>query len=145
MGPRLLLLALLAAGCARAPQAEPASAPGAAAEPARPAAPIPTLTVEQVAARLDAGVVLYDANPKLMFARGHLPGARWVQFDQVTREVLPADVTTPLIFYCANELCTASPEAARMAVALGYRDVSLMPAGYFGWKQAGKPIEAGAP
>ena len=74
MGPRLLLLTLLVAGCARAPQAEPAPAPAAAAEPARPAAPIPTLTVEQVAARLDAGVVLYDANPKLMFTKGHLPG-----------------------------------------------------------------------
>jgi len=127
--PRGALLALLAlGGCSRA------QAPAA----------IATLTVEQVAGRLDAGVVLYDANPRTMFQHGHLPGARWVQFDAVTREVLPADRGAPLVFYCANELCTASPEAARMAVALGYRDVSLMPAGYFGWKKAGLPLTSGA-
>jgi rhodanese-related sulfurtransferase len=124
-----LALALLAAGLAAAPERDA----GAAA--------IALLTVDQVEARLDGGVALYDANPRTMYAHGHLPGARWVQFNAVTREVLPRDPATPLIFYCANELCTASPEAAQMAVALGYRDVALMPAGYFGWKAAGKRIE----
>jgi rhodanese-related sulfurtransferase len=125
--PRALTL-LLAAACARPP--EPVS--------------VGTLTVAQVAARLDAGVVLFDANPRTMYQHAHLPGARWVQFDQVTREQLPADLTIPLIFYCANELCTASPEAARQAAALGSRDVSVMPAGYFGWKQAGLQLESGS-
>jgi rhodanese-related sulfurtransferase len=123
-----MLLAL--AACTRVPEAVPAE--------------VGTLTVAQVASRLDAGVLLYDANPRTMYQHGHLPGARWVPFDQVTRGLLPPDVTTPLIFYCANELCTASPQAARMAAALGYRDVSLMPAGYFGWKAAGLPLVSGA-
>jgi rhodanese-related sulfurtransferase len=131
----LLLLLLLGAGCSRS------------SEPVAPAASvaIAALTVDEVASRLDAGVKLYDANPRTMYRHAHLPGARWVQFDAVTREVLPDDPATPLVFYCANELCTASPQAARMAVALGYRDVSLMPAGYFGWKAAGKPLEPGLP
>ncbi len=126
----LLPLAALAA-CARGPEAPP-PAP----------APIPTLTVQEVAARLDGGVVLYDANPKMMYQKARLPGARWVPFDGVTRAMLPDDPATPLVFYCANELCTASPQAARMAVELGYRQVALMPAGYFGWKAAGLPLEA---
>jgi rhodanese-related sulfurtransferase len=122
-----LLFAL--AACARAPEVAPAA--------------VRTLTVAEVAGRLDAGVRLYDANPRTMYQHGHLPGARWVPFNQVTRAMLPADLTTPLVFYCANELCTASPEAARMAAALGSVDVSVMPSGYFGWKAAGLPIVSG--
>ncbi len=35
----------------------------------------------------------------------------------------------------------ASHEAARRAVAAGYTDVSIMPDGITGWRNAGKPAE----
>ncbi|MBX5480619.1 MAG: rhodanese-like domain-containing protein [Myxococcaceae bacterium] len=45
------------------------------------------------------------------------------------------------IFYCANEKCGASVEAAKKAVSAGYTDVNVMKAGIMGWKKAGAPVE----
>ena len=73
-----------------------------------------------------------------------MPGATWVHYDSVTAEMLPTDHTASLVFYCANESCTASHTAAEAAVALGYSDVSVMGGGIQGWLAAGKPVEAAA-
>lgn len=106
------------------------------------------LTLSEVEAQLGKpGVFLFDANPKDFYEHGHLPGARWVKFDAVTAEVLPPERTARLIFYCANELCTASHTAARAALALGYPNTFLMPEGFIGWKKSGRPLirpESGA-
>ena len=37
----------------------------------------------------------------------------------------------------------ACHQAARAAVALGYKNVFVMPAGSQGWEKAGKPVEKG--
>lgn len=109
-------------------------APAAPSEPA-------TLTLEQVEKKLGApGVFLFDANPKEFYEHGHLPGARWVKFDAVTADVLPPDRAATLIFYCANELCTASHSAAKSALALGYASTFLMPQGFIGWKKSGRQV-----
>jgi Rhodanese-like domain len=65
------------------------------------------LTVDQVAARIalnDGQTALYDCNGKDRFDKGHVPGARWVQYDAVTAADLPAEKGTMLVFYCASEL-----------------------------------------
>lgn len=134
---RLLLAAALAlAGCTEAGATNAPVAP--AAEPAE----LPELGLDEVERHVvGKSAKLFDANPIEMYERGRLPGAVWIKFNGVTREALPADPGAKLVFYCANELCTASHDAARAAIGLGYTDVSVMPAGYFGWKKAGKPIE----
>jgi rhodanese-related sulfurtransferase len=107
-----------------------------------PAAPRP-LQIAEVEARMGKpGVHLYDANLRSIFDRYHLPGARWVSFDHVTEKDLPSDRQATLIFYCANPACSASDESAQQAMALGYRQVFVMPAGIYGWKRAGKPVES---
>lgn len=66
-----------------------------------------SLTVAEVSARLaarDGKTVAIDCNSKERFAKGHLPGARWVAYDAVSASDLPADKATTLVFYCANEL-----------------------------------------
>lgn len=129
---RLVALVLLASACRPAP---------IDVEPAR-------LSLSEVEAQLGKpGVFLFDANPKDFYEHGHLPGAQWVQFDAVTAEVLPPARTARLIFYCANELCTASHAAAKSALALGYPNTFLMPEGFIGWKKSGRPLirpDAGA-
>jgi rhodanese-related sulfurtransferase len=126
---RLLLLGLLSGACSRAPEQAAVIA-------------VPTATLEAVEARLgQADFALYDANPKEMFEAGHIHGARWVKFNEVTRAALPAAKDTELVFYCANELCTASDDAARSALALGFTRVEVMPAGYFGWRRSGRPVD----
>jgi hypothetical protein len=65
------------------------------------------LTVDEVAAKIaanDGNVAVYDCNGKERFTKGHLPSARWVEYDNVTAADLPANKGTLLVFYCASEL-----------------------------------------
>lgn len=89
---------------------------------------------------------IYDAN--LESTRrfvGVIPGAHLLSsasdYD-VTKE-LPKEKQNPLVFYCANTLCTASHTAAKRALAAGYKNVSVMVDGIYGWKNAGKPLTKG--
>jgi rhodanese-related sulfurtransferase len=70
-----------------------------------PAAELPAVTVEDLSARLarNDGVVVFDVNSRPHYEQRHIPGARWVAFDQVHASDLPSDHGTPLVFYCANE------------------------------------------
>jgi len=51
---------------------------------------------------------------------------------------LPADKAKPLVFYCTNQHCGASHEAAEKALTAGYKNVRVMPDGIAGWVKAGK-------
>jgi len=65
-----------------------------------------TMTVDQVAARVaakDGHTFVYDDNPQDRYAKGHVPGATWLQHEP-TQADLPADKGATLIFYCASEL-----------------------------------------
>jgi rhodanese-related sulfurtransferase len=103
-----------------------------------------SLSVDEVATRLatnDGKTFAFDANVVERFKKGHLPRAKWVEYDHVTAADLPADKAATLVFYCANEMCHACHSAAIMAQKLGYSDVYIMPAGIAGWEKAGKPVE----
>ena len=86
-------------------------------------------------------VHIFDANPRDIFEKNHVPAAVHVEYDQVTQTVLPEDKSAAVVFYCMNERCGASPVAARRASELGWRNVYLMPAGIQGWIAAGLPVE----
>lgn len=65
-----------------------------------------TLTVDDVAARIaakDGHTYVYDDNPQDRYAKGHLPGAKWMH-GEPTQADLPSDKGATLIFYCASEL-----------------------------------------
>jgi rhodanese-related sulfurtransferase len=108
------------------------------------AADLAELTVEQVAALVEArdNLHVYDNNGPERYAAGHLPGAVWLRYDAVEAGNLPPDKSATLVFYCANEHCTACHVAARSALGFGYRNVFIMPAGIRGWEKAGMPVEA---
>ena len=83
-----------------------------------------------------------DANSKgTRESAGVIPGAVLLtsssKFDAAKE--LPADKGAPLVFYCANTMCTASHTAAKKALRSGYTNVSVMSDGIFGWKEAGQP------
>ncbi|MRG95582.1 rhodanese-like domain-containing protein [Polyangium spumosum] len=44
-----------------------------------------------------------DNNAKSTYDKGHLPGAKWVDHENVRAEDLPADKEATLVFYCSNE------------------------------------------
>src|SRR6266478_9833925 len=61
------------------------------------------LTVEQVSgliAKKEADV--FDNNPQDLYAKGHVPTAKWVSFRDVKESDLPKDKSRKLVFYCAN-------------------------------------------
>ncbi|HET7827106.1 MAG TPA: rhodanese-like domain-containing protein [Anaeromyxobacter sp.] len=55
--------------------------------------------VQRMLSQPDVAVI--DANPKDVFAKNHLPGARWYK-SAAFAQVLPADKSTRLVFYCAS-------------------------------------------
>jgi rhodanese-related sulfurtransferase len=61
------------------------------------------LTIDQVAdliAAKDADI--FDNNSKDVYAKGHVPTAKWVDFKAVKESDLPKDKSRKLVFYCAN-------------------------------------------
>lgn len=102
----------------------------------------PVLSPLEVHSRLQRDqITVLDANPTDIFAKSHVPGAVRVEYDGVTPAVLPEDKTAPVVIYCMNERCGASPIAAKRARELGWTNVYLMPAGIQGWIAAGLPVE----
>jgi rhodanese-related sulfurtransferase len=92
----------------------------------------------------NASVTIVDANSASLYAKGHVPGAINVGFDDVSEKTLPKNKDSTVVFYCMNEMCSASVMAAQKAVALGYTGVKHMPAGIQGWIKAEKAVEKGA-
>ncbi len=64
--------------------------------------PFALVGVDEVQRMLsEPDVVVIDANPKEVFEKNHLPGARYYKSAPFA-EVLPADKTKRLVFYCAS-------------------------------------------
>jgi hypothetical protein len=67
------------------------------------------MTVEDVEAKLKeakegkAAFYVFDNNAKSVFDKGHLPGAKWVDHENIQAADLPTDKEATLVFYCANE------------------------------------------
>jgi rhodanese-related sulfurtransferase len=82
-------------------------------------------------------VVINTLGPDAYEAR-RIPGSINVPTDDIdtVRSIVP-DTDQPIVVYCANEDCDASPEAARRLQEMGYTNVWDFEAGYAGWREAG--------
>lgn len=74
----------------------------------------------------------------------HLPEAINVPigvdgFEARIQEAVP-DKATPVVVYCHDEACNASPTAARKMDELGYQKVFDCKAGKMDWREAGRPV-----
>lgn len=106
------------------------------------AAAIAELGVDELERQLSEGAcVAVDANgPPTRKKLGIIPGAVLLSdYEAFALSELPADKQKRLVFYCANEYCDASHEAAKRARVAGYSDVKVLPAGIAGWVKAKKP------
>ncbi|QQR85586.1 MAG: rhodanese-like domain-containing protein [Flavobacteriales bacterium] len=86
-------------------------------------------------------VHIIDVNEADNYAFAHVPGAKLLLYDAITAELLPADKSSTLVFYCWSPECPAAGMAAGTAVGLGFTDVYCMQAGITGWQDAGLPTE----
>ncbi len=131
------LLALAACGGSSTPPATSAQTQTAEA--------FKRMTVEEVETRLatnDGKTFVFDDNEQSRFAKGHVPGAKFLPYKEVAADKLPADKTATLIFYCYSEECSACHQAANAALQLGYTNVFIMPEGITGWEKKGKKVES---
>jgi rhodanese-related sulfurtransferase len=93
----------------------------------------------------DKKAKVFDANNAETRAKyGVIPGAALLtsfnKFDAAKE--LPAQKDAKLVFYCANEMCKASEQAAQRALEAGYVDVNVLPEGIMGWKSSGQKTAA---
>jgi len=91
-----------------------------------------------------ANIVLIDARPDRVFAKGSIPGAINIPDNKFDAARLPADKAQPLIFFCGGLACDLSNKSAQKAKALGYKNVRVYVEGYPGWAAANKakPVAA---
>lgn len=88
-------------------------------------------------------IYIYDANVESTREHvGIIPQAQLLddssKYD--IEKTLPTDKKSSLVFYCANQMCTSSHQAAIRAIQAGYSEVSVLKDGIYGWKKAGKTL-----
>ena len=111
-----------------------------AAQSGPDAVPVKDITPQELFAWLPRMHVI-DVNEADNYAFAHVPGAKLIAYDAITPDVLPADKSGALVFYCWSPDCPAAGMAAESAVHLGYSEVYCMHAGITGWQDAGLPTE----
>jgi rhodanese-related sulfurtransferase len=106
---------------------------------------VPSLTPAELAEQLAAEprpVVLY-VDTSALFARGHVPGARWVSRSRLELEVagLAPDHARPVVVTDPDGRGAAL--AARALQDLGYERVASLAGGMRAWRAAGLAVEEG--
>ena len=84
-------------------------------------------------------VVVIDSRPARKYDPGYISPALNIpdrQFDKMV-DLLPADKSKMLIFYCGGVKCPLSHQSAFKAEALGYTNVQVYAAGYPDWIKNG--------
>lgn len=106
-----------------------------------------TISREQVKEKINSNdnvVVIETLDPKY-YNKFHLPDAINIplddRFDEQVKQKVP-DRKTPVIVYCMDKECDASPKAAKRLDELGYENVYDYEEGKVDWKEAGEKIES---
>lgn len=98
----------------------------------------------------DKGVVFIDTRREASYKRkGHIAGA--FNLEEGSSDFTEANLLKlvakdqPVVFYCNcapyGDSCNLSPNAAKAAVDMGYREVYYFKEGTFGWNKAGYTVE----
>lgn len=134
-----------------------AAAAGLAAAAETPTS-LPGVTVvsaEQARKLADSGVPVIDTRVGNEFAQEHIKGAKSIPYkeksakdvkfdpkeDSFDLAKLPAQKSSPVIFYCNAGECWKSFKASKVALDAGYTKVHWLRGGIPEWKAKGYPVE----
>ncbi|MGO9379422.1 MAG: rhodanese-like domain-containing protein [Dissulfurispiraceae bacterium] len=114
---------------------------------------IPRITIEELKKLIDekADIVIYDAQTKAIFDKGHIKGAVSFPWKPTLEEadirLLPKGKDTFIIVYCdCGPGETDSSDLAAQLIELEYTNVRILKdPSIRGWKKAGYPLELGCP
>lgn len=104
-----------------------------------------TISRDELKRRMDEGRVeaVVEVLDPPYYRKFHLPEAINVplgdDFEQEIQKAVP-DKSAPVVVYCQDEQCDASPKAAERMEAIGYSDVLDYEAGKVDWRDAGLPV-----
>ena len=86
--------------------------------------------------------ILLEALGEPYFRKGHLPGARRIDYLQAVEQVRAMALAedAPIVVYCASATCTNSDVAAGALRAAGYANVRVYGEGKAGWQAAGNAL-----
>lgn len=101
---------------------------------------------DELRAMMDRGddFALVEVLARANYRKFHLPGAINVplaeDFDEEIQKAIP-DKSKPIVVYCSDIECSASPTAAKKLDELGYQKVYDYAEGKLDWKEASLPVE----
>ena len=100
-------------------------------------------TVNDVRERQARGepFLLFDVREESEFAAGHVPGAKSLGKGIIERDIesIVPDPDAEMVLYCGGGFRSAL--AADNLQKMGYTNVISLDGGFWGWKEAGLPIE----
>ena len=110
--------------------------------------PVP-VDLQRVQTLLGQGALLVDARAVELYAEGHLQGARSLPLGELSSRLAEFRTTVPLettlILYCSGYGCPDSFDLGVLLLKDGYQDVQVFEGGLPEWRDAGLPVEKGAP
>ena len=74
------------------------------------------------------------------YAEAHIKGSINIPLTDLPEKAATLDKEQKIVVYCANYMCHASTQAAKLLGNLGFKDVSDYKGGIDEWKKAGLPI-----
>jgi rhodanese-related sulfurtransferase len=111
------------------------------------AAPAPTeagwqeISIEEAAARREAGAFMLDVRSPEEWNELHIPGATLIPLDELETRVSEIPKNQEVIVYCRSG--NRSKTGAEILAKDGYTPVSSMAGGIKQWQAAGYPTETG--
>lgn len=109
-----------------------------------------TITAKEVKQILenDEGAPVINVLPPEHHRKMHIPGSISIPMDEdsFVQRVghVAKDKGHPVVVYCADESCNASPTAAKKLEDAGFEDVKDFEGGVKAWTEAGFPLEGEA-
>jgi len=106
-----------------------------------------TLTTQQIKEMRthNNNIPIINVLPESAYEGGHIPRTPNVPLGDdnfVSRvEKFAGGKDQPVVVYCANEQCDASPKAAKKLEEAGFSHVYDYEGGTEAWKDAGEPVE----
>lgn len=105
------------------------------------------VSTDELKKMLDANteMVVVDARNPEEYQEVHIRGAINIPEKQFSEhlDLLPADKSTQIIFYCNGVKCGKSKKAAQKAMEIGYGSIFVYAEGMPVWEEMGMPIYAG--
>jgi rhodanese-related sulfurtransferase len=108
---------------------------------AQPTAPVRTISLRELADKLDRGdpFRLVMALNRWAFNAKHIPGSEHYDNEDDLKSAI--DPTEEMVVYCSNEACHSSVALYHALVKAGYENVRRFSGGLQEWEENGMPLE----